>query len=119
MTTRPATLDGFEVELTASPVDNLLINFSLGQNEYENTFNDPASDELHLHRAGLSVPARVQRELGFPVRVAARQRRSVDAAPRRVLSVRAAHGTGQRAARRLKASPPIPARGSAFRPTRS
>jgi iron complex outermembrane receptor protein len=37
----PGTLDGFEVELTANPVDPLVLNFSLGQNEYENTFNDP------------------------------------------------------------------------------
>ena len=39
----PGTLDGYEVELTASPVDSLLINFSLGQNEYENEDNDPLS----------------------------------------------------------------------------
>jgi iron complex outermembrane recepter protein len=37
----PGTLDGYEVELTATPVDQLMINFSLGQNEYENTLNDP------------------------------------------------------------------------------
>jgi iron complex outermembrane receptor protein len=37
----PGDLNGFEVELTANPVNNLMINFSLGQNEYENTFNDP------------------------------------------------------------------------------
>jgi iron complex outermembrane receptor protein len=37
----PGELNGFEVELAANPVDALLINFSLGQNEYENTLNDP------------------------------------------------------------------------------
>src|SRR6185503_8538935 len=38
----PGTLDGYEVELTATPIERLMINFSLGQNEYENTNNDPA-----------------------------------------------------------------------------
>jgi iron complex outermembrane receptor protein len=37
----PGTLDGYEVELTATPVERLMLNFSLGQNEYENTNNDP------------------------------------------------------------------------------
>jgi iron complex outermembrane recepter protein len=37
----PGTLDGYEVELTATPIERLMINFSLGQNEYENTNNDP------------------------------------------------------------------------------
>ena len=37
----PGELNGFEVELTASPVEPLLLSFSLGQNEYENTLNDP------------------------------------------------------------------------------
>jgi iron complex outermembrane receptor protein len=39
----PGTLDGYEIELTATPVDRLLINFSLGQNEYANTNNDPVA----------------------------------------------------------------------------
>jgi iron complex outermembrane receptor protein len=37
----PGTLDGYELELTATPVERLMLNFSLGQNEYENTNNDP------------------------------------------------------------------------------
>jgi iron complex outermembrane receptor protein len=37
----PGQLTGIEVELTAAPVDNLAINFSLGQNEYENENLDP------------------------------------------------------------------------------
>src|SRR5690606_38013328 len=32
----PGELNGYELELTATPLDNLLISFSLGQNEYEN-----------------------------------------------------------------------------------
>jgi iron complex outermembrane recepter protein len=39
----PGELNGYEVELTASPVDSLLVNFSLGQNEYENADKDPLS----------------------------------------------------------------------------
>jgi iron complex outermembrane receptor protein len=39
----PGQLNGYEIELTASPLENLLINFSLGQNEYENEDNNPSS----------------------------------------------------------------------------
>ncbi len=39
----PGKLNGYEVELTAAPVDNLAINFSLGQNEYENEITDVTS----------------------------------------------------------------------------
>jgi iron complex outermembrane receptor protein len=39
----PGKLSGYEVELTANPVDNLLVNFSFGQNEYENDNQDPLS----------------------------------------------------------------------------
>jgi iron complex outermembrane receptor protein len=39
----PGKLTGYEVELTATPVDNLLLNFALGQNEYENDNKDPLS----------------------------------------------------------------------------
>jgi iron complex outermembrane receptor protein len=37
----PGTLDGFEVEVTATPIENLLINYSAGQNEYQNDPNIP------------------------------------------------------------------------------
>jgi len=39
----PGHLDGYEAELTVTPVDNLLINFSLGYNHYENTDLNPLS----------------------------------------------------------------------------
>jgi outer membrane receptor protein involved in Fe transport len=39
----PGKLNGYEIELSASPLENLLINFSLGQNEYENEDNNPSS----------------------------------------------------------------------------
>jgi iron complex outermembrane recepter protein len=39
----PGELSGYEVELTVSPTDPMLINFSLGQNEYENNETNPAS----------------------------------------------------------------------------
>ncbi|HEX6998734.1 MAG TPA: TonB-dependent receptor [Gammaproteobacteria bacterium] len=39
----PGTLSGYEIELTASPTDAILVNFSLGQNEYENDETNPAS----------------------------------------------------------------------------
>jgi iron complex outermembrane receptor protein len=39
----PGDLNGYEIELTASPTENLLLNFSLGQNEYENKDNNPTS----------------------------------------------------------------------------
>ena len=42
-TNLPGELNGYEVELTATPVENLLISFSLGQNEYENGETDPTS----------------------------------------------------------------------------
>ncbi|HEY8521625.1 MAG TPA: TonB-dependent receptor [Gammaproteobacteria bacterium] len=39
----PGKLSGYEIELTALPIAPLLINFSLGQNEYENDDQDPTS----------------------------------------------------------------------------
>jgi iron complex outermembrane recepter protein len=39
----PGQLDGYEAELTVTPVDNLLINFSLGYNHYENNDLNPLS----------------------------------------------------------------------------
>ena len=39
----PGELNGYELELTATPLDNLLISFSLGQNEYENADKNPLS----------------------------------------------------------------------------
>jgi iron complex outermembrane receptor protein len=39
----PGKLSGYELELTALPIEPLLINFSFGQNEYENDDNDPTS----------------------------------------------------------------------------
>jgi iron complex outermembrane recepter protein len=39
----PGKLSGYEAELTASPTEAMLINFSLGQNEYENNETDPLS----------------------------------------------------------------------------
>jgi iron complex outermembrane recepter protein len=42
-TNLPGELNGYEVELTATPAENLLISFSLGQNEYENADMNPTS----------------------------------------------------------------------------
>ncbi len=39
----PGNLDGYEAELTASPTENLLINFSWGHNHYENGDLNPTS----------------------------------------------------------------------------
>jgi iron complex outermembrane receptor protein len=39
----PGQLDGYEAELTVTPVDNLLLNFSLGYNHYENNDLNPLS----------------------------------------------------------------------------
>jgi iron complex outermembrane receptor protein len=39
----PGKLDGYELELTATPTENLLVNFSFGQNEYENDNQDPTA----------------------------------------------------------------------------
>jgi len=39
----PGKLEGFELEVTATPIDNLLISYSAGTNEYRNDDNDPAS----------------------------------------------------------------------------
>src|SRR5882672_646112 len=39
----PGHLGGYEAELTVTPVDNLLINFSLGYNHYENNDLNPLS----------------------------------------------------------------------------
>lgn len=39
----PGQLTGYEIELTALPIEPLLINFSLGHNEYENDDQDPSS----------------------------------------------------------------------------
>ena len=39
----PGKLNGYEIELTATPTDNLLLNFSLGQNEYRNDNLVPTS----------------------------------------------------------------------------
>ena len=39
----PGQLSGYEVELTASPTEQMLINFSLGQNEYDNDEDNPTS----------------------------------------------------------------------------
>ena len=56
----PGKLDGYEAELTASPTENLLINFSLGQNHYENERSE--SDVDQLRRAVVPVPAGGQLE---------------------------------------------------------
>jgi iron complex outermembrane receptor protein len=39
----PGKLSGYEIELTALPLDPLRVDFSLGQNEYENDDNNPTS----------------------------------------------------------------------------
>lgn len=39
----PGTLDGFEIEVTASPIENLLVTYSAGTNEYQNDPNVPGS----------------------------------------------------------------------------
>jgi iron complex outermembrane receptor protein len=61
----PGTLDGYEVELTANPVENLLINFSLGQNEYENTFNDPGPANFTYIAPGYLFQPEFTSSLGF------------------------------------------------------
>ena len=115
----PGTLDGYEVELTATPVENLLIDFSFGHNEYENTNNDPAPTNFTYVAPGYLSQPEYTSSLGFQYDGAARQRRSADASPRRVLSVRAAHGIGGRATGRSgRHRQYLPAR-SAFLPTRS
>jgi iron complex outermembrane receptor protein len=65
----PGTLDGFEVELTANPVDNLLVNFSLGQNEYENTFNDPRPTNFTYIAPGYLFQPEYNASLGFQYEV--------------------------------------------------
>jgi len=61
----PGTLDGYEVELTATPVANLLINFSFGQNEYENSFNDPAPTNFTYIAPGYLFQPEYTGSLGF------------------------------------------------------
>ncbi|HEX5046636.1 MAG TPA: TonB-dependent receptor [Gammaproteobacteria bacterium] len=39
----PGKLDGYEAELTVTPVENLLVNFSFGYNHYENNNLNPTS----------------------------------------------------------------------------
>ncbi len=65
----PGTLDGFEVELTANPVDNLLINFSLGQNEYDNTFNDPGPANFTYIAPGYLFQPEYNASMGFQYNV--------------------------------------------------
>jgi iron complex outermembrane receptor protein len=65
----PGTLDGYEVELTASPVDKLLINFSFGQNEYENTNNDPAPTNFTYVAPGYLAQPEYTSSLGFQYEV--------------------------------------------------
>jgi iron complex outermembrane recepter protein len=61
----PGELNGYEVELTATPVDNLLISFSLGQNEYENTFNDPSPTNFTYIAPGYLFQPEYNSSLGF------------------------------------------------------
>ena len=61
----PGELNGYEVELTASPVDNFLINFSFGQNEYENTNNDPAPTNFTYVAPGYLFQPEYNSSLGF------------------------------------------------------
>ena len=61
----PGTLDGYEVELTANPVDNLLVNFSLGQNEYQNTNNNPAATNFTYIAPGYLFQPEFNASMGF------------------------------------------------------
>jgi iron complex outermembrane receptor protein len=61
----PGTLDGYEVELVATPVERLMINFSLGQNEYENTLNDPATTNFNYIAPGYLFQPEFNSSLGF------------------------------------------------------
>jgi iron complex outermembrane recepter protein len=51
----PGSIQGFETEITATPVDNLDINFSLGYNEYNNDEKNPASSS-YRHPSALLQP---------------------------------------------------------------
>jgi iron complex outermembrane receptor protein len=65
----PGSLDGFEVELTATPIDNLLISYSAGTNEYENDDLDPTSgtyiDPSYLDQPEWNMSAGLQYTLQF------------------------------------------------------
>lgn len=51
----PGVLEGYEVEITASPIDNMSLNYSLGHTEYSNDNQDPTSP-LFLHPSWLLQP---------------------------------------------------------------
>jgi iron complex outermembrane receptor protein len=61
----PGTLDGYEVELTATPVERLMLNFSLGQNEYENTNNDPGPSNFTYIAPGYLFQPEYNSSLGI------------------------------------------------------
>ena len=61
----PGELNGYEVELTATPTDNMLINFSFGQNEYENTNNDPAPTNFTYIAPGYLFQPEYNGSVGF------------------------------------------------------
>jgi len=61
----PGELDGYEVELTAVPVEGLTVNFSLGQNEYKNTLNDPGPSNFTYIAPGYLFQPEFNSSLGL------------------------------------------------------
>ena len=51
----PGTLEGFEVELSASPIDQLLVTYTVGQTRYKNDNQTPGSP-LYVHPSFLLQP---------------------------------------------------------------
>ena len=114
----PGTLDGYELELTASPVENFLISFSFGHNEYENTNNDPAPTNFTYVAPGYLSQPEYTSSLGFQYDV---QLGNGGVLTPRLDAFYQSERQRDRQPRdpSLKASPPIPARSSVFLPTRS
>lgn len=52
----PGELKGFEIEASASPIDNMLANISIGYTEYDNDETDPANVPFYRHPSALIQP---------------------------------------------------------------
>jgi iron complex outermembrane receptor protein len=65
----PGTLEGFELELMASPVENFLITYSAGTNDYTNDDLDPTSgtyvDPSYLEQPEWNMSAGLQYTVNF------------------------------------------------------
>lgn len=65
----PGTLEGLELELMASPVENLLITYSAGTNDYTNDDLDPTSgtyvDPAYLEQPEWNMSAGLQYTVNF------------------------------------------------------